>query len=65
MRNFKEAGLDGELKKLMNDADSLENVSGGGTITVGIAYGVFSYYLGNKGYVCTWTVECQDNCRKK
>lgn len=64
MRNFKEAGLDGELKKLMDDAESMQSSSGAGAGTVAVTYTLLSYYMGNKGYVCTWTVECQNNCRK-
>lgn len=37
----------------------LENVNGG---TVGITYPILSWALGNDGYVCTLTVECQPNC---
>lgn len=61
MKNIKVAGLEGELQKLMDDAESMENISGGtfkgGTIDLTI-----SYWLGNKGWVCTWTYECQSNC---
>ena len=42
------------------------NVSGGApaspTFIDCITYTITSYVLGNKGSVCTATVECQNNC---
>lgn len=62
MRNIKIAGLEGELQKLMNDAETMENISGG-TLKGTPVDLTISYLLGNKGWVCTWTYECQNNCR--
>lgn len=61
MRNIKAAGLEGELQKLVDDVESMENISGG-TFAGGTIDLTLSYILGNKGWVCTWTCECQSNC---
>ena len=67
MEKIKNAGLEGELRQLLNEADSIEEISGGTTVptvTVPIVeYTIASYILGNKGYVCSWTVECQAQCK--
>ncbi len=59
---------------LQNDlivGDVMEEIEGnevaggfkwGTLLTTSICY-VGSYALGNPGQVCTWTVECQNNCR--
>ncbi len=31
----------------------------------GTTYFVVSWLLGNRGYVCTLTVECQSGCRRR
>lgn len=36
-----------------------------GTLLTGLACLGASYVLGDKGQVCTWTVECQNNCRNQ
>ena len=35
----------------------------GGTFSDGTISITLSAYMGNKGKVCTWTCECQNNCR--
>lgn len=62
MSKIKNAGLELELNKLMEDAEELENIAGG-TFKGGTIDLTLSYVLGNKGWVCTWTYECQNNCR--
>ena len=66
MENIRNAGLEGELNQLLNEADSIEDISGGtvsAILTAPTADGIVSYFLGNKGYVCTWTVECMEQCK--
>lgn len=62
MDKIKTAGLESELQELMTDADDMENLAGG-TFKWGTIDLTLSYILGNKGLVCTWTYECQNNCR--
>ncbi|CBZ02426.1 plantaricin C family lantibiotic [Clostridium botulinum] len=37
----------------------------GGTFSEGTISITLSVYMGNDGKVCTWTVECQNNCSHK
>mgnify|MGYP002724405652 CR=1 FL=1 len=62
MNKIRTAGLESELQELITDAEDMENLSGG-TFRGGTIDLTLSYLLGNKGYVCTWTYECQNNCR--
>lgn len=62
MKSFKNSGLDEEFVKLVDDLDNLEELSGGTFTTVFFSAAV-SVTLGNNGWVCTWTHECQDTCR--
>lgn len=62
MNKIKKAGLEEELEKLIMDADDMENFAGG-TFWTGTIDLTISYAMGNKGWVCTWTYECQNNCR--
>lgn len=54
------------LEEVKNNVEFIENLSGGNNIWVSVIQGaagcVASWVLGNKGKVCTWTVECQNNC---
>lgn len=49
---------------LLEEIEDQDLAVSGGTdpITISV-YTVTSYVIGNKGYVCTATVECQNNCR--
>lgn len=55
--------------EINENADIVENVSGGTESTAIIALSIYVGYeqlsikFGNKGSVCTGTVECQNNCR--
>lgn len=54
------------LEEINNNVEFIETLSGGNSVFVTISQGplgcLASYVLGNKGKVCTWTVECQNNC---
>lgn len=51
------------------NVDIIENVSGGSestamlTLSIYVGYEKLSQKMGNKGSICTATVECQNNCR--
>lgn len=66
MKELKNIGLGDELITLIEDTEQLELMSGAGWSTV-IAKTVVSSWaslaLGNDGWVCTWTAECQSTCR--
>ena len=51
-----------ELSILMDDANNLEQLTAG--IGTTVVNSTFSIVLGNKGYICTVTVECMRNCSK-
>lgn len=55
MRGNKNMSKDITLLEEITEQD-LERRSGGATSLV-------SWAIGDPGYVCTWTSECQDNCR--
>ncbi|MCM2139855.1 plantaricin C family lantibiotic [Vagococcus fluvialis] len=54
------------LEEVNQNIEFIENLSGGNNVWVTILQGVVgcvaSWAVGNKGKVCTWTVECQKNC---
>jgi hypothetical protein len=54
------------LEEVKQNVEFIENLSGGNNAWVTILQGplgcVASWVFGNKGKVCTWTVECQNNC---
>lgn len=54
------------LEEVKHNVEFIENLSGGNNIIVTLAQGplgcVASWVLGNNGKVCTWTVECMNNC---
>ena len=54
------------LEEVKNNVELIENISGGNNVWVTIVQGaagcLASWVFGNQGKVCTWTVECQNNC---
>ena len=60
MKEIQKAGLQEELSILMDDANNLEQLTAG--IGTTVVNSTFSIVLGNKGYICTVTVECMRNC---
>ncbi|MEX2804390.1 lichenicidin alpha family lanthipeptide [Streptococcus sp. H31] len=60
MKSLKNAGLQTELFQLVESSEKLESYTAGklkGTNGLG------SWALGNKGWLCTVTRECINNCR--
>lgn len=57
MKDIQKAGLQEELLILMDDANNLEQLAGGTDSLVSIV-------MGNRGYICTVTVECMRNCSR-
>lgn len=57
--NEKELGL----VELIEDVNELEESAGAGWTWNLVFSSVISLGLGNDGYVCTWTYECQSNCQ--
>lgn len=53
----------GDVNFEINENQGLDVV--GGTLSGGSISITLSLALGNDGYVCTWTVECQNNCSNK
>lgn len=51
------------LIEMENDVMELDEMTGAGSTWNLVFSGVISFGLGNKGYVCTWTYECQSNCK--
>jgi len=55
------------LEEVKHNVEFIENLSGGNnayvTVIQGILGCVVSWVIGNQGKVCTWTAECQNNCR--
>ena len=65
MEKIEKSGLQKEYLKLIDDIDNLELISGAGWQGVAksiTSCSILSFVLGNNGFVCTWTVECQSNC---
>ncbi|MCB2356540.1 plantaricin C family lantibiotic [Clostridium estertheticum] len=56
----------GDLFEEINENSmTMDAVNGGGwvsTILQGTVGCLASYALGNQGKICTWSVECQNNC---
>ncbi len=49
--------------ELVTEVEELDEISGGGW-TWNLAWSsIPSIVIGNSGYVCTWTYECQKNCK--
>lgn len=66
MKEFKKLGLENELLNLIEDTEQLELVSGAGWTGVAkslTSCSLASFILGNDGWVCTWTAECQATCK--
>ncbi|HGI2018209.1 plantaricin C family lantibiotic [Streptococcus gallolyticus subsp. gallolyticus] len=66
MNEFKKLGLENELFNLIEDTEQLELMSGAGWTGVAksiTSCSLLSIGLGNDGWVCTWTAECQATCR--
>lgn len=66
MKDFKKLGLENELLSLVEDAEQLELMSGAGWTGVAksiTSCSLISFALGNNGWVCTWTAECQSTCK--
>ncbi|CAM3027501.1 plantaricin C family lantibiotic [Lactococcus hircilactis] len=61
--DFKELGLESESITLIEDIDELNELSGEGWTWNLVFSSVVTLALGNNGYVCTWTHECQANCK--
>lgn len=57
-----------EIKQNNEIVEAIEDeVSGGDWVTTlvqGTIGCLGSWVLGNPGKICTWTVECQNNCRE-
>ena len=51
------------LEEMKNDVEMLDEVSGAGGTWNLLFSSVISFGFGNKGYVCTWTHECQSSCK--
>lgn len=55
------------LEEVSHNVEFIESLSGGNNVWVTIIQGpvgcVASWVFGNQGKVCTWTAECQNNCR--
>jgi len=64
--NFK-AGIKDEhfAGNLFEEIQENDTTNAGWAETVLTSLACFgaSYIIGNKGVMCTWTVECQNNCR--
>ena len=66
MKNLKNSGLQEDYLKLVDVSKELELISGAGWTGVAkslVSCSLVSITLGNNGWVCTWTAECQSNCR--
>ncbi|WP_455455265.1 plantaricin C family lantibiotic [Streptococcus salivarius] len=66
MKELKNIGLGDELITLIEDTEQLELMSGSGWTIVAksiVSCTVASLALGNDGWVCSWTAECQSTCR--
>ncbi|MEY8584777.1 plantaricin C family lantibiotic [Lactobacillus sp. AN1001] len=67
MENLKKSGLHDDFLKLIDDTEKVELTSGAsgwtGVAKSIVSCSVASFILGNKGWVCTWTVECQSTCK--
>lgn len=50
------------LEEVQVNSEMMNELNGAGTVKDLIFGGVVSWYLGNHGYVCTWTVECMNSC---
>lgn len=55
--------MENVLEEIKANSEMMEEISGTGTGKDLFFGGLLSWYLGNHGYVCTWTVECMKNCR--
>lgn len=51
------------LEEMNNDVEMLDEISGAGGTWNLLFSSVISFAVGNKGYICTWTHECQSSCR--
>ena len=66
MKELKNIGLGDELITLIEDTEQLELMSGSDWTIVAksiVSCTVASLALGNDGWVCSWTAECQSTCR--
>lgn len=66
MKNIKNSGLQESYLKLIEDSEKLELISGAGWTSVAksiVSCSILSIALGNNGWVCTWTSECQKSCK--
>ncbi|GKU26676.1 plantaricin C family lantibiotic [Clostridium folliculivorans] len=65
IRRYQESSTElpcGDVNYEISENQGLDVTGGtfsGGTISI-----TLSVYMGNKGSVCTWTIECQSNCSK-
>ncbi|MEX2804392.1 lichenicidin alpha family lanthipeptide [Streptococcus sp. H31] len=66
MKAIKNAGLQTELSQLVKLSKELENYSVGAdkSWTPFLPGSPVSWYIGNKGWGCTITRECINNCRR-
>lgn len=66
MKELKKIGLEDELFTLIEDTEQLELMSGAGWTGVAksiLSCSLLSLALGNDGWICTWTAECQATCK--
>lgn len=66
MKNLKNSGLQEDYLSLIEETKDLELISGagwGGVAKSITSCSILSITLGNNGWVCTWTAECQKGCK--
>lgn len=53
---------DNVLQEIKVNSEMMNEVNGTGDLKDLFWGGPVSWYLGNHGYICTWTVECMSGC---
>lgn len=53
--------MDNVFEEIQVNAEIMDEINGTGKFSDSL--GIVSWYLGNHGFVCTWTVECMSNCK--
>lgn len=53
--------MDNVLEEIQVNTEIMDEINGAGKLSDSL--GIISWYFGNHGFVCTWTVECMSNCK--
>ncbi|WP_194192438.1 lichenicidin alpha family lanthipeptide [Clostridium chrysemydis] len=51
------------MNEMENEVEVLDEMTGAGGTWNMVFSSIISFGVGNKGYVCTWTHECQSSCK--